>query len=76
MEPTPLADRSINTHLPLQAKDEKSADDLKSAPADLSSSLEYHRQVLQGKLGNGEKYAALSADDYRSLAHNAANRHA
>lgn len=76
MDPTPLADRSTNTLLPLQAKDEKKADDMKSAPADLSSSLEYHRQVLQGKLGNGEKYATTSADNYRSLAYNEANRHA
>lgn len=48
----PLADRSTNTHL--QPSTEK-LNDLKSAPANMTS-LEYHRQVLHGKLENGEKY--------------------
>lgn len=44
----PLADRDTNTHL-ANANTDKT--DLK---ADLSS-MEYHRQVLQGKVENGEK---------------------
>lgn len=50
----PLADRSTNTHL--QPNPEK-LHDLKSAPANMTS-LEYHRQVLHGKLENGEKYVS------------------
>ncbi|RMJ28389.1 Spo12 family [Aspergillus sp. HF37] len=55
MDPTPLADRSTNTHLAQHARDEQKAEDLKTAPASMSSSLDYHRQVLQGKLENGGK---------------------
>lgn len=61
MDPTPLADRSTNTHLAQHARDEQKADDLKSAPANMSSSLEYHRQVLQGKLENGGKYVEAAS---------------
>jgi hypothetical protein len=43
----PLADRSTNTHLANNVdKDMKSAD---------LSSMEYHRQALQGKQDSGEK---------------------
>lgn len=45
----PLADRSTNTHL-ANANADKT--DLKAA--DLSS-MEYHRQVLQGKVESGDK---------------------
>lgn len=45
----PLADRSTNTHLGNNNVDKT---DMKSA--DLSS-MEYHRQVLQGKQDSGEK---------------------
>ncbi|RJE23326.1 Spo12 family [Aspergillus sclerotialis] len=47
----PLTDRSTNTHL--QPSTEK-LNDLKAAPANMTS-MEYHRQVLHGKLENGEK---------------------
>ncbi|PLN82055.1 hypothetical protein BDW42DRAFT_185033 [Aspergillus taichungensis] len=49
----PLADRSTNTHLANNADHEK-AQDLKNAPATMNS-MEYHRQVLQGKLESGDK---------------------
>ncbi|KAJ5663416.1 Spo12 [Penicillium longicatenatum] len=46
----PLADRSTNTHLANNVdKDMKSAD---------LSSMEYHRQALQGKQDSGEKEPA------------------
>ena len=64
MDPTPLADRPTNTHLLFHAKDEKRADDLK---ANMSSSLEYHRQVLQGKLENGEKDGTTRAENHRNF---------
>ncbi|KAJ5903382.1 Spo12 [Penicillium tannophilum] len=48
----PLADRSTNTHL-ANANVDKT--DMKSA--DLSS-MEYHRQTLQGKQDSGEKQPA------------------
>ncbi|KAJ5752028.1 Spo12 [Penicillium odoratum] len=48
----PLADRSTNTHL-ANANVDKT--DMKSA--DLSS-MEYHRQMLQGKQDSGEKQPA------------------
>lgn len=51
----PLTDRSTNTHL--QPSTDK-LNDLKSAPANMTS-MEYHRQVLQGKLENGEKYVHI-----------------
>ncbi|KAJ5689140.1 hypothetical protein N7462_003532 [Penicillium macrosclerotiorum] len=46
----PLADRPTNTHLANANTGDKS--DLKAA--DLSS-MEHHRQILQGKLESGEK---------------------
>lgn len=55
----PLSDRSTNTHLANNGAgtiSHEKIDDLKSAPANLNS-LDYHRQVLQGKLEEGEKYA-------------------
>ncbi|KAJ5381293.1 uncharacterized protein N7496_003721 [Penicillium cataractarum] len=45
----PLADRPTNTHLANASSGDKS--DLKG---DISS-MDYHRQVLQGKLESGEK---------------------
>lgn len=45
----PLQDRPTNTHLSNANVDKT---DLK--PSD-SSSMEYHRQMLQGKLDSGEK---------------------
>lgn len=54
----PLADRSTNTHLANTTVSHEKIDDLKSAPANLNS-LEYHRQVLQGKI-DGDKYVPLS----------------
>lgn len=56
----PLADRPTNTHLNNtnnmnnNTVSHEKIDDLKSAPANLNS-LEYHRQVLQGKLEEGDK---------------------
>ncbi|KAA8647605.1 hypothetical protein EYZ11_004935 [Aspergillus tanneri] len=50
----PLTDRSTNTHLPVQSD---KAHDLKTGPANVNS-MEYHRQVLQGKLESGEKQPA------------------
>lgn len=58
----PLSDRSTNTHLANNgagAISHEKIDDLKSAPANLNS-LDYHRQVLQGKLEDGEKYVLPS----------------
>lgn len=55
----PLSDRPTNTHLN-QTQTQQTNDkieDLKAAPANMSS-LDYHRQVLQGKLENGEKYVS------------------
>ncbi|KAB8275012.1 Spo12 family-domain-containing protein [Aspergillus minisclerotigenes] len=49
----PLADRSTNTHLVNTEK----ANELKTAPAKIES-MEYHRQVLQGKLESGDKQQA------------------
>ncbi|EAU30515.1 conserved hypothetical protein [Aspergillus terreus NIH2624] len=49
----PLSARSPNTHLVSHDK----ANDLKAAPAKMNS-MEYHRQVLQGKLENGDKQQA------------------
>lgn len=45
----PLADRPTNTHLANGISGDKS--DLKGD----FSSMDYHRQVLQGKLDSGEK---------------------
>lgn len=45
----PLADRT-NTHTTVS---HEKIDDMKSAPANLNS-LEYHRQILQGKI-DGDK---------------------
>lgn len=50
----PLADRSTNTHLANSTVSHEKIDDLKNAPPNLNS-LEYHRQVLQGKLEEGDK---------------------
>lgn len=47
----PLSARSPNTHL---AVNHDKANDLKAAPATINS-MEYHRQVLQGKLESGDK---------------------
>lgn len=55
----PLTDRSTNTHLASNADHEK-AQDLKNAPATINS-MEYHRQVLQGKLESGDKYVFLTS---------------
>lgn len=53
MDPTthaqPLADRSTNTHLA-----NASSGDMSDLKGDISS-MDYHRQVLQGKLETGEK---------------------
>ncbi|KAJ5573652.1 Spo12 [Penicillium hispanicum] len=46
----PLADRPTNTHLANANMGDKT--DLKAADI---SSMEYHRQVLQGKLESGDK---------------------
>lgn len=54
----PLTDRSTNTHLANNADHEK-AQDLKNAPATMNS-MEYHRQVLQGKLEGDDKYVFLT----------------
>lgn len=43
----PLADRPTNTHLAGGDKTDVKGSDL--------SSMEYHRQVLQGKIESGEK---------------------
>ncbi len=43
----PLQDRPTNTHLSNVDKPDAKTTDL--------SSMEYHRQMLQGKLDNGEK---------------------
>lgn len=43
----PLQDRPTNTHLSTVDKTDMKTGDL--------SSMEYHRQVLQGKLDSGEK---------------------
>lgn len=54
----PLSDRSTNTHLANNGADaisHEKIEDLKSAPANLNS-LDYHRQVLQGKIEEGDKY--------------------
>ncbi|KAI9924441.1 hypothetical protein ASPWEDRAFT_167419 [Aspergillus wentii DTO 134E9] len=48
----PLADRSTNTHL-----NNEKLNDLKNAPANMNS-MEYHRQVLQGKIDSGDKAQA------------------
>ncbi|GMF75889.1 unnamed protein product [Aspergillus oryzae] len=53
----PLADRSTNTHLVNTEK----ANELKAAPAKIES-MEYHRQVLQGKLESGDNYVSPSDD--------------
>lgn len=56
----PLSDRSINTHLANAttgaggAISHEKIDDLKPAPAEFNS-LDHHRQVLQGKLEEGDK---------------------
>ncbi|KAJ5287178.1 Spo12 [Penicillium angulare] len=47
----PLADRPTNTHL---ANTNNNVDKTDMKSADLSS-MDYHRNVLQGKLDNGEK---------------------
>ncbi|PKY05444.1 hypothetical protein P168DRAFT_295902 [Aspergillus campestris IBT 28561] len=52
----PLTDRSTNTHLANNADHEK-AQDLKNAPATINS-MDYHRQVLQGKLEGDDKNQA------------------
>lgn len=49
----PLSDRTNTASNPGAISHEK-IDDLKSAPANLNS-LEYHRQVLQGKVEDGDK---------------------
>ncbi|KAF7588193.1 hypothetical protein BBP40_006012 [Aspergillus hancockii] len=49
----PLTDRSTNTHLVNTDK----ANELKAAPAKINS-MEYHRQVLQGKIDSGDKQQA------------------
>lgn len=50
MDSHPLTDRT-NTHL---VQDTDKLNELKAAPAKINS-MEYHRQVLQGKLENGDK---------------------
>ncbi|EAW12559.1 Spo12 family protein [Aspergillus clavatus NRRL 1] len=50
---SPLTDRSTNTHL---AANQDKPTDLKAASN--PNSMEYHRQVLQGKLENGDKNQA------------------
>ncbi|KAI3057032.1 hypothetical protein CBS147352_2053 [Aspergillus niger] len=53
MDSHPLTDRT-NTHL---VQDTDKLNELKAAPAKINS-MEYHRQVLQGKLENGDKNQA------------------
>jgi hypothetical protein len=48
MDSTPLAARSPNTHLALSHEQEKNA-------ASKMTSMDYHRQILQGKLDNQDK---------------------
>ena len=50
MDAHPLTDRT-NTHL---VQDKDKLNELKAAPAKINS-MEYHRQVLQGKLESGDK---------------------
>jgi len=54
----PLADRPTNTHLANVNVNSDLKTDLKST--DLSS-MEYHRQMLQDKLDNGEKWVPIPA---------------
>ncbi|CEL09929.1 Putative Spo12 family protein [Aspergillus calidoustus] len=51
MDSTPLAARSPNTHLALSHEQEKNA-------ASKMTSMDYHRQILQGKLDNQDKQQA------------------
>ncbi|OOF92190.1 hypothetical protein ASPCADRAFT_408780 [Aspergillus carbonarius ITEM 5010] len=53
MDAHPLTDRT-NTHL---VQDKDKLNELKAAPAKINS-MEYHRQVLQGKLESGDKNQA------------------
>ncbi|KAF9890949.1 hypothetical protein FE257_005206 [Aspergillus nanangensis] len=55
MDSQPLSARSPNTHLAVNH--DKANNDLKAAPATINS-MEYHRQILQGKLDNGDKQQA------------------
>ncbi|PWY70241.1 hypothetical protein BO70DRAFT_373951 [Aspergillus heteromorphus CBS 117.55] len=55
MDAHPLTDRSTNTHLATQ--DKEKLNELKAAPATINS-MDYHRQVLQGKLDSGDKNQA------------------
>ncbi|KAL4919426.1 hypothetical protein BDW62DRAFT_209661 [Aspergillus aurantiobrunneus] len=57
---TPLAARSPNTHLP--ASNEQ---DLKTATTTMNS-MDHHRQILQGKLENQDKYAFCPPANYVS----------
>lgn len=66
----PLSDRSTNTHLAnnngADSISHEKLEDLKSAPANLNS-LDYHRQVLQGKLEEGDKYVIHPHAEYKIL---------